>query len=72
MSMSKYILEKVTMTGILTWLNANYVKKNNRSFTLSDVEGYCRRGYFHSYIGERRLLITRDKSLAHLKVYNIE
>jgi hypothetical protein len=70
--MGKYILEKVTMTGILVWLNNNYIKQNNKPFTLSDVEGYCRRGYFPSYIGERRLLIHRDKNLSHLKIYNIE
>ncbi len=69
--MDKYVLEKVTMVGILTWLNENRSKKSGIDFSYSDVQGYIRRGCLPEYLGGHIIEREKDENLKHLKIYNI-
>lgn len=45
---------KFTLTSLTAWLNDNVEKKNSKpgkeKFSISDVQGYIRRGYLPAYI----------------------
>ena len=65
----KVLLDHVTMTGILHWLeNEHKVKKSGEPFTLQDVQGYVTRGQIPDYLGGHEIEIKKNK---YSKFYNI-
>lgn len=47
-------ITKFTLTTLTAWLNDNVVKKDPKpgkeKFSISDVQGYIKRGYLPSYV----------------------
>ena len=41
----------MTLTSLKEWLNEKKTKKTNNKFTVSDVQGYIKRGKLPDYLG---------------------
>ena len=60
--MNSYLVENVSLTTLVEWLNKEYViKKSGEPFTTSDVQGYINRGYLPRYLGGHTIKV--DSSL---------
>lgn len=69
MSEEKNILKSgITLTGLVKWLNENFEKKNNKPFTVSDVQQYIRLKHIPYYMGGH-LIEKVDNE--YVKLYNI-
>lgn len=61
------ILCNVNLTYIVTWLNENKEKKSGKEFTVSDVQGYIKRGRIPVYLGGNSIKKINNFS----KSYNV-
>lgn len=64
------IPRKLTLTALTNWLNNNRSKKNNKPFTISDVQGYIQRGRLPKYLGGERIELVKEISC--VKLYNVK
>lgn len=66
----KYILEEVTMTRMVEFLNKNYKQKRSlKPFNTTDAQGYIKRGALPSYMGGNRIELSKKDT--GTKLYNI-
>lgn len=65
-----YLLEFANLTGIMTFLNENYIKMSGNPFTLRDVKGYCEQGKLPQYLGGNAIVTVPRKNCT-IKLYNI-
>ena len=64
------VLENVSMSGIVKWLTDNHKhKKTGTQFTISDVQGYMRRGNLPPYLGGHKIILVKNEYSKGL--YNI-
>lgn len=61
---------KLTLTAITSWLNENFEKKNNTKFSISDVQGYIRRGKLPNYLGGNKIELVKE--ITCTKLYNVK
>jgi len=67
----KYLIENVTLTRIVKFLNEKFkMKKTGSKFTTNDVQKYIMRGYLPAYLGGNN--IVESKLDSGTKLYNIE
>jgi len=59
----------LTMTMLVKYLNETLVKKNNKVFNTSDVQGYIRRGKLPDYLGANKIEINLN--IPGIKLYKI-
>lgn len=64
------LVRKLTLTAITDWLNENFSKKNNKDFTISDVQGYIRRGRLPGYLGGNKIELVKE--ITCTKLYNVK
>lgn len=71
MEEKKYVIKNVSLTYLTEWLNKTYcIKKSGEAFTVSDAQGYVRRGYLPTYLGGH--FIEVDSSLVQgVRSYSI-
>ena len=71
-SKREVLAKKLNLTMISIWANdrKNIAPKSNGSkYTIGDIQGYIRRGYFPSYLGN--ITIEKEKSIEAVNLYNI-
>lgn len=68
--MKELLVKKKSLTGLVHWLNENFVKQTGKKFSVGDVQSYIRRGHLPEYLGNNK--IEREKSVADAKLYNVE
>lgn len=66
----KYVQENLTLTRFTEFLNDSYNKKNGKSFTTGDVQGYIKRGKLPIYLGGND--IVESNIIKGVKLYNIK
>jgi hypothetical protein len=59
-----------TLTTLVKFLNSEKVKKSGNKFTISDAQGYIRRGHLPKYLGGS--CISLNDSIEGIKLYNIK
>lgn len=64
------LVKRLTLTAITDWLNENFSKKNNKDFTVSDVQGYIRRGRLPGYLGGNKIELVKEINC--VKLYNVK
>lgn len=64
------LIKRLTLTAITSWLNENFSKKNNKDFTISDVQGYIRRGRLPGYLGGNKIELVKE--ITCTKLYNVK
>lgn len=63
---------KFTLTSLVDHLNRNYHKPDGKKFTVSDVQGYIKRGYLPSYIDpSHKIEIVLVISIPGAKIYEL-
>lgn len=68
----KYIVEtnKVTLTTLTHYLNAHMQKKTGVPFTVSDVQGYIKRGRLPLYLGHYKIILLNE--IKGVKLYTVK
>jgi hypothetical protein len=66
-----YIVRNVSLTRLVDWLNKTYlIKKSGEEFTISDAQGYVKRGFLPNYLGGHTIEV--DSSIVQgVKSYSI-
>lgn len=63
---------KFTLTSLVDHLNSNYMKPGAKKFTVSDVQGYIRRGYLPSHLEKGyRINIVCVIDIPGAKIYEL-
>jgi len=70
-------LSKFTLTTLTEWLNENCkkngYKEGEEKFSISDVQGYIKRGYLPSYVKKGyQIQIVRFMDIPGAKIYNLK
>jgi hypothetical protein len=58
----KFLVTDVNFSELVKWLNEKFKwKKSGYPFTISDVQGYIKRGHLPSYIGGHQITVDKQK-----------
>ena len=66
---NSFLKENLTLTTFTKFLNNEKKKKNGKSFTIGDVQGYIRKKRLPKYLGGNYILI--DNEIDGVTLYNI-
>jgi len=65
-----FIITKLTLTTLTSWLNENFSKKNGKKFLIQDAQQYTKRGYLPKYLGGNEIIIDK-KTVKNVTLYKI-
>ena len=64
------MVSNLSLTQLRNHLNVYFIKKSGTKFTISDVQGYIRRGHLPKYLGNQD--ITLNQKFKGIKIYNVK
>lgn len=64
------MVTNLSLTKLRDYLNENLIKKSGTKFTISDVQGYIRRGHLPKYLGNQDILL--NNKFKGIKIYNVK
>lgn len=68
-NIKEFLTKQKSLTGLVKWMNDNFKKQTGKSFNVSDVQQYVRRGFIPEYLGGNT--IELDTEIQDVKLYNI-
>lgn len=67
----KYLVKDVNLIALTEWCNETFqTKKSGEEFSVSDVQGYVRRGYLPAYLGGQ-IIETCSTKVRGVKSYSV-
>lgn len=65
----EYLIKGINLTKFVQWCNENHKKQSGKDFTVSDLQGYTRRGYLPVYLGDIKIETNKESGIPLYSLY---